>query len=98
VVGVVVAAERERQAIDRDPIELAGVAIRLFDLADQGAVHLARPSRPPRGAMAAAVRSCTDRARRARVKPTPATPSGHHPQRLQFGASGTARASLSIRA
>ena len=49
VVGVVVAAERERNAIDRDAIELAGVAIRLLDLADQGAVHLARPSRPHAG-------------------------------------------------
>src|SRR5205823_2598350 len=49
VVGVVVAAERERNAIDRDSIELAGVAIRLLDLADQGAVHLARPSRPLAG-------------------------------------------------
>src|SRR5262249_32044672 len=32
VMGVVVTAEREGQAIDRDPIELACVAIRLLDL------------------------------------------------------------------
>src|SRR4249919_2370157 len=39
VVGVVIATERERKPVDRDSIELSGVAIRLLDLADQGAVH-----------------------------------------------------------
>src|SRR6185369_1227038 len=52
VVGVVVTAERERQAVDRDAIELAGVAVGLLDLADQGRVHLARPSSPGMGAVA----------------------------------------------
>src|SRR6185436_12860012 len=39
VMGVVIATECEREMVDRDPIELSGVAIRLLDLADQGAVH-----------------------------------------------------------
>src|SRR6266550_1094752 len=39
VVGVVIAAERERETVDCDSIELSRVAIRLLDLADQGTVH-----------------------------------------------------------
>src|SRR5436190_12878354 len=57
MVRVVVAAEREREPFERDSIELTRVAIGLLDLADQGAVHRARPSvapsrgcrRPPSG-------------------------------------------------
>src|SRR3989304_4342635 len=73
VVRVVVAAERERDAIDRDPIELTGVAIRLLDLADQGAVHQARPSGPPGpggGGTATRRPAPPDRARRSPPKPT----------------------------
>src|SRR5215208_3260733 len=47
VVRVVVAAEREGHTIDRDPVQLAGVTIRLLDLADQGAVHRAATSVAP---------------------------------------------------
>ena len=39
VVRVVIAAEGEREPIDGDPVQLARVAIRLLDLADQRAVH-----------------------------------------------------------
>jgi hypothetical protein len=35
VVGVVVTAERQGDPLDRDPIKLACVAIRLLDLADE---------------------------------------------------------------
>ena len=56
MVRVVVATEREREAIDGDPIELSRVAIRLLDLADQGAVHRVQPP-SPEGARGAAVRS-----------------------------------------
>jgi hypothetical protein len=62
MVGVVVATEGEREAVDRDPVQLARVAIRLLDLADQGAVHRRGPSMPEPSAQAvieAAVRSCT---------------------------------------
>ncbi len=57
VVGVVVAPEGEREPIDRDPVQLAGVTICLLDLADQGAVHRAATSVAPWGAAGAAVRS-----------------------------------------
>ena len=57
--GVVVATEREREPVDRDAIELSRVAIRLLDLADQGAVHRGATSVAPLGARGAAVRSCT---------------------------------------
>jgi len=59
VMGVVVTAKREVEAIDRDPIELACVAVRLLDLADQGAVHRPGSSVAPGGAHEAAVRSST---------------------------------------
>ena len=59
VMGVVVATEREREPVDRDPIELSRVAIRLLDLADQGAVHRGATSVARTGARGAAVRSCT---------------------------------------
>ena len=49
VMRVVVAAERERQSVDRDPIQLARVAIRLLDLADQGTVHRRIPPLPRQG-------------------------------------------------
>src|SRR5262245_613891 len=56
VMGVVVATEGERETVDGDPIQLARVAIRLLDLADQRAVHRRRTSvalwalaRPPSG-------------------------------------------------
>src|SRR5437879_10231727 len=56
VVGVVVAPKSEGQAVDRDPIQLTRVAIRLLDLADQRAVHRRKTSiatwaraRPPSG-------------------------------------------------
>src|SRR6476646_1544695 len=49
VVGVVVAAEGEREPVDGDPVQLASVTICLLDLADQRAVHrrtyLRRPIR-----------------------------------------------------
>jgi hypothetical protein len=35
VMGVVVTTERQGDALDRDPIKLACVAIRLLDLADE---------------------------------------------------------------
>src|SRR5439155_23546965 len=46
MVRVVVTADRERESVDRDPIELARVAVRLLDLADQGAVHRRIPPQP----------------------------------------------------
>src|SRR5205814_9914776 len=56
MVRVVVAPKGERQAVDRDPIQLTRVAIRLLDLADQRAVHRRKTSiaawawaRPPSG-------------------------------------------------
>src|SRR5437763_717846 len=57
VVGVVVATEGERETVDRDPIELSRVPIRLLDLADQRTVHRATPPPPRRGDQAAVVRS-----------------------------------------
>src|SRR5262245_18096761 len=59
VMRVVVATERERETVDRDAIELSSVAIRLLDLADQGAVHRGATSVALPGACGAAVRSCT---------------------------------------
>ena len=59
MVRVVVAAEREREPVDRDPIELARVAICLLDLADQGTVHRGATSVALWGARGSAVRSCT---------------------------------------
>src|SRR6185503_8248294 len=50
VMGVVVATERECETVDRDAIELARVAVRLLDLADQGAVHRHIPPSPTRAA------------------------------------------------
>src|SRR5258706_1075964 len=49
MVRVVAAADRQSEPVEGDSIELAGVAVRLLDLADQGAVHQARPSSPRRG-------------------------------------------------
>ena len=46
MVRVVVATERERDAVDRDAIELSRVAICLLDLADQGTVHRRIPPSP----------------------------------------------------
>src|SRR6266446_8574383 len=46
VMDVVVATEREGEAVDRDSIELSRVAISLFDLADQGTVHRRIPPSP----------------------------------------------------
>jgi hypothetical protein len=56
---VVVATEREGEAVDRDSIELSRVAISLFDLADQGTVHRRIPPSPFRGVHEAVVRSLT---------------------------------------
>ena len=78
VMGVVIATECEREMVDRDPIELSGVAIRLLDLADQGAVHRSATSVAHMGARGAAVRSAPRPVMAvAWGKGTPATGSGH---------------------
>src|SRR5665811_1843908 len=44
MVGVVVPTERDAEAIELDAILLAGIPIRLLDLADERAVHRGDPS------------------------------------------------------
>jgi hypothetical protein len=44
VMRVVVAPERDAEAIERQAVALAGVPIRLLDLADERAVHRRGPS------------------------------------------------------
>src|ERR1035437_1808661 len=43
-VRIVVALKRDRELFERDPIQLAGVAVRLLDLPDERAVHRRYPS------------------------------------------------------
>src|SRR3954469_7056679 len=78
VVGVVIAAEREREPVDRDPIELTRVAIRLLDLADQGAVHRSATSvaRVGRSRGRRPVSTSTGDGGRVRSKGTPVAQSG----------------------
>src|SRR5450432_1041551 len=46
VMGVVVATERQRKLVDRNPIELASIAICLLDLANERTVHAPGPPSP----------------------------------------------------
>src|SRR5215203_5115804 len=85
MVRVVVTAERERDPVDRDAIELARVAVRLLDLADQGAVHRRIPPQPARGASRGRrFRSCTRPVWGGRgPHDTPGGRSGHPPKSAQ---------------
>src|SRR3954470_22331826 len=91
VMGVVIATECEREPVDGHPIELSRVAIRLLDLADQGAVHRSATSVARVGARGAAVRSAPRPvmavASTQRVHPSSRRGSG------QIGPAGPARPS-----
>src|SRR3954468_15666777 len=49
VMRVVVTTERQGNALDRDAVHLAGVAVRLLDLADERGVHRRGTSSRPTG-------------------------------------------------
>src|SRR5205823_3432936 len=96
VVGVVVATEGERETVDRDPIELSRVPIRLLDLADQRTVHRATPPPPRRGDQAAVVRSAP-RPGCARHRPARARMYRRSPRRVPDRGAAGPRARRSIR-
>src|SRR5204862_809605 len=82
MVRVVVTAEREREPVDRDPIELACVAVRLLDLADQGAVHRRIPPQPRSGRIheAAVAGRAPDRWVAVVAQPYTSAPVGSPPE------------------